>query len=197
MTKVLIAGAAALVLAACTTDGMPIKQTAGALGGGAPVVSSVPSSARATASYSPPPAARCSAPFSVLNWASRWTAPTPWPSVKRPTRPMPRRSARPSVGTPRRAVTRAPSLRCAKAAPRPAAIAASFSRRSQLAAARNRRPVRPVSRPMDPGRSSADPIQPREGQLRLGHPPWAALVRGGRYELDGHVGSGQRLAVTR
>ena len=35
MTKVLIAGAAALVLAACTTDGMPIKQTAGALGGGA------------------------------------------------------------------------------------------------------------------------------------------------------------------
>jgi surface antigen len=35
MTKVLIAGAAALMLAACTTDGMPIKQTAGALGGGA------------------------------------------------------------------------------------------------------------------------------------------------------------------
>jgi surface antigen len=35
MTKVLIAGVAALVLAACTTDGMPIKQTAGALGGGA------------------------------------------------------------------------------------------------------------------------------------------------------------------
>ena len=34
MMKVLIAGVAALVLAACTTDGLPIKQTAGALGGG-------------------------------------------------------------------------------------------------------------------------------------------------------------------
>ena len=35
MTKVLIAGAAALMLAACMTESMPIKQTAGALGGGA------------------------------------------------------------------------------------------------------------------------------------------------------------------
>ena len=35
MMKVLMAGVAALALAACTTNGLPIKQTAGALGGGA------------------------------------------------------------------------------------------------------------------------------------------------------------------
>jgi hypothetical protein len=37
--------------------------------------------------------------------------------------------------------------------------------------------------------------RPTERPIRLGHPPWAALIRGGRYELDGQFGSGQRLGV--
>src|SRR3954470_1886521 len=45
--------------------------------------------------------------------------------------------------------------------------------------ARNRRPVRPASSLMDPGRSSADPIQPRE--VRTG---WGTL-HGRRWSEEG------------